>query len=117
MALIIAPVATKKTDRSVLSLSTIILFGASGSDLITKCGALVTFFVLIYYLGNVYFPEIGATTSSFGFPPLSLDDSESLGASSSSLAILFYLTEYFRINMFNLVESNSTKKVLCGSTY
>ena len=37
------------------------------------------------------FPEIGATHFSFDSFPLSLDDSESVGASSSSLAMFFTL--------------------------
>ena len=72
---------------------------------------LVTFCVLIDYLGNVDFPQIGATTFYFASFFLSLDDSESLGASTSSLTMFFslFLTESLLIKRFNLVESNGTK--------
>ena len=71
----IATVPPDKIETSVrILLSTIISFGAGGSDLLIKFGALVTFCVLIDYSGNVFFPEIGATNFSFASFFLSLDD-------------------------------------------
>ena len=46
---------------------TTIYFGADGSDLLIKFGALVTFCVLIDSFGIVYYPEIGANNSPFAF--------------------------------------------------
>ena len=83
----LAPITTDKTDIPVRILFTIIYFGACGDDWLIKFCALVTFCVLIDYLRNVFFPEIGATNLSFAYFFLSVDDSESLGASSSSLSI------------------------------
>ena len=87
----IAPVATDKTETSVRILGFIIIsFGAGGSDWLIKFGALGTFRDCKYSLGMKFFSEVGATKFSFACFFLSFDDSESLGASSSSLAI-FYL--------------------------
>ena len=62
----LAPVNTDKilTSAQILS-STIITFGADGYDWLVKFGALGTFYVLIDSLGNMSFPEIGATNFSF----------------------------------------------------
>ena len=61
---IVSPVTTDKTDISV---QTIIYFGSSASGLVIKFGPLVTFCVLIYSLGNEVIPQIGATTFSFAY--------------------------------------------------
>ena len=79
-----SPVTPDKTDRSV---QIIIYFGGGASDLVIKFGPLVKFFVLVDSLGYVILPRIGATTLFFAYFFLSLDDSELLGPSSSSLAI------------------------------
>ena len=74
-------------------------------------------FVFIDYLGIVFFPKIGATNFSFDFPPLSLDDSESLGDYSSYLAIflfLFAVTESLHIERFNLFALCTSKSALVG---
>ena len=55
---ILYPVTPDKTYRSVRILSTIISFGAGGSDWLIKVGALVTFYVLIYSLGDVFFQKL-----------------------------------------------------------
>ena len=81
---LISPVNTELTDRSV---QTTIYFSAGASDCVIKFGPLVTFCVLVYSLGNAMSPQIGATTFSFAYFLLSLDDSKCLGPSSSSLAI------------------------------
>ena len=99
---LVSPVNPELTDRSVRSLSTTITSGAGDSDEVIKFGWLVTFFVLIDYWGNVILPQIGATTFSFAFFPLSLDDA-------------LFLTGSLILFRFNLVESNGTKKVLYGS--
>ena len=113
----LAPVTPYKTDISVRIFSTIIYFGAGASDWKIKSGALVTFCVLIYSVGNSFSPEIGATNFSFASFPLSIDDSESLGYSSSQLAIisLFGVTGSFHIGQFDLLVSNGTTHVLYGS--
>ena len=87
----LAPVTPDKTDRSVRILSTVISFGACGYDLLIKKIALVTFFVLIYSLVNVFLQVIGPTNFSSASFFLSLVDAGSLGDSSSSLAIFFSL--------------------------
>ena len=62
----LAPVPPEKIETSVcIFLSTIITFGAYGSDRTIKLGALVTFCGLIDSLGIIYFPEIGATNLAF----------------------------------------------------
>ena len=65
----LSPVVTvEKTETSVRILGfTIIYFGAGGSDLLIKFGALVTFCVLMDSLGNIHFSKIGATIFSFDF--------------------------------------------------
>ena len=64
---IVSPVNPELTDRLVQSLSTIISFGASAYDLVIKFGPLVTFFVLIYSLGNDILLNFGTTTFSFAY--------------------------------------------------
>ena len=71
---LVSPVNPELTDRTVQSLSTTINYGAGDSDWVIKFGPLVTFCVLIDSLGNMILPQIGATTFSFDFYPLSLDD-------------------------------------------
>ena len=84
----LAPITSDKKEISVQNLlSTIISFGDNGYDLLIKFGAFVTFCVLIDYLGIMIFSEIGAKNFSFASFFLSLDDSEPLGSSSSSLTI------------------------------
>ena len=52
----LAPVIPDKTETSVrILVFTIISFGAVGSNLLIKFGALVIFCVLIDSLGNVFF--------------------------------------------------------------
>ena len=52
----LAPVPPEKIETSgCIFSSTVITFGADGSDWLIKFGALVTFCVLIYYLGVIYF--------------------------------------------------------------
>ena len=70
----VSPVNTESTDASVRSLSTTITSGVCDSYWVINFGALFTFCVLIDYLGNLILPQIGATTLSFDFFPLSLDD-------------------------------------------
>ena len=48
----LSSVTSEKTDISVQKMSTIIPFGAGGLDWLIKFGALVTFCVLIDYLGH-----------------------------------------------------------------
>ena len=67
----VAPVTPDKTDRPVWN---IISVGAGAYDWLIKFGPLVTFCVLIDSLGNVIFPQIGATNFSFASIFLSLDD-------------------------------------------
>ena len=62
---LIYPVNAELIDRSGQSFSTNISSGAGASDQVIKFSPLVTFCVLIYYLGNVISPKIGATTFSF----------------------------------------------------
>ena len=73
---LVYPVNTELTDRSVQSFSTTITSGAGAgagaSDRVIKFGPLVTFCVLIYSLGNVISPQIGATNFFFAFPPYHL---------------------------------------------
>ena len=71
---LVSPVNTELIDRSVWSLYTTIIYGYGASNWVIKFGPLVTFCFLINYLGNAILPQIGATTSSFAFYPLSLDD-------------------------------------------
>ena len=64
---LVSPVIPELTDRSVQSLSATITSGSGSYYLVIKFGPLATFCVLIYSLGNVISPQIGATTFSFGF--------------------------------------------------
>ena len=61
-------------DKTYTSVRTIIYFDAGASDWVIKFGPLVTFFFLIYSLGNVILLQIGAKTFSFDSFFLSLDD-------------------------------------------
>ena len=66
------------------------------------------------------FPEIVATNVSFDYSFLSLDDSESICSSSSSLVIFLILvgvTESLLIETYNLLLYNGTTKVLYASIY
>ena len=81
-----------KTELSVCILVfTVISFGNGGSDWLIKFGSLVTFCLLIDSLGNVFFQKLVRQISPFLYFSLSLDDSKSLGASSSSLSMFFSL--------------------------
>ena len=71
----VAPVNLYKIETSVCILApTIIYFGADSYNWPIKFGVLVTFCVLIDYLGIFNFIEIGATNFSFASFLLSLDD-------------------------------------------
>ena len=83
-------------------MSTDITSHAGDYDWVIKFGPSVTFFVLIDSLCNVILPQIGATTFSFAYFLLSLDDD-------------LFLTGSLILKRFNLVESNGTKNVLYGS--
>ena len=85
----------KNRNISLHFSSTIINFGAVGSDWIIKFGVLVNFFVLIDYLVIMSFPGIGASNFSFASFLLSLDDYESLVVSSLSKSPLAIFYSYF----------------------
>ena len=88
----LAPVPIDKRQTLFrIFLSTIIYFDAGGSDWLIKFGALVTFCFLIDSLHNTIFMVTGDKNFFFDFYSLSLDDYESLGAFSSSLAIFFFI--------------------------
>ena len=94
----ISPIPPYKRETSVLILnSTIISFGADGSNLLIKFGLLVTFCFWIYYLGIFSFSEIGATNLSFDYSFLSLDESGSLVVSSSSKPYLTFFSLLFGV--------------------
>ena len=99
---LVYPVNMELTDISVQIFSANITSGACASYWVTKFGPLVTFCVLIYYLGHFISPQIGATTFSFAYFLSSLDDA-------------IFLTELLIFKRFNLVESKGTKNVLYGS--
>ena len=61
-------------DRLVRSFSSNITSGVGASDWLIKFDPLVNFCALIDSLGNVILPQIGATSFSFDFSSLSLDD-------------------------------------------
>ena len=83
---LVSPVTPEKTYTSV---RTMVYFGAGASDRVINLGPLVTFFVLTGSLGNLILPQIDATAFSFASFFLSLDYSDLLGSSSSSLAMFF----------------------------
>ena len=64
---LVSPANPELTDRSVRSLSATITYGGNASDLVLKFVPLVTFCVLIDFLGNVILPLIGATNFSLDF--------------------------------------------------
>ena len=85
----LSPVTPDKMETSVrILLSIIIKFGADGSDWLIKFVALVTFCVLIDYLGIMPFQESCASNLYFSYFPLSLDDYEYLVIYSSSKSSL-----------------------------
>ena len=91
----LAPVPPEKKATSVhIFLFNIIFFGDDGSNWLIKLGVMVNFCVLIYYLGILYFSNIGGNNFSFAFYLLSLDDSESLVVSSSSKSSLTFFNYY-----------------------
>ena len=74
VTLVSVPPDKIETSLRIL-LSTIINFGADGSDCLIKFGSLATFYVLIDSLSIMYLPEIGVTNFSFAYFSLSLDGS------------------------------------------
>ena len=66
VTLALVPPEKLETSARILS-SPITYFGADGYDGLIKYDALVSLCVLIYYLGILSFPEIGATNFSFAY--------------------------------------------------
>ena len=64
---LVYPVNTELTDRPVQSFSTTINSGAGYSYRVIKFGPLVTFCVLIYFLGNVISPKLAPQLSPLLF--------------------------------------------------
>ena len=89
-------------------------FGADGYNWPIKAGAFVDFCALIDSLGNS-FSRNWCHKFILCFFFLLLDYYGSLGSSSSSLAIVFCVSESLGMKGFNFVVSNGTKNFFYGS--